>query len=123
MTDFAAAATEPLRRRNNPELVAAAATMSRHRFVIFQMVTVVTALITCFTLLSVTMLQNKELQTRLIHWGDKATCILENSANVPTDLPLYQEDPESAEKQINWSNVLLFMLNLKKECAANLTIH
>ena len=91
------------------------AVMSRPRFVCFQMVTLLTAIITCFTLLAVALLKNEELQNRLLNLGQAANCVLNATASAQNDPALLTPDPEPA----NLNNFLLFLLNLSKSCAAN----
>ena len=86
------------------------AVMSRPRFVCFQFVSVLTALITCFTLLGVTLLKNEELQNRLLRVGQTATCLLNTTT---TESNLLPENPEPA----NWNNILAFLLRLSQSCA------
>jgi hypothetical protein len=88
------------------------AAMSRRRFVCFQFVSLLTALITCFTLLGVTLLKNEELQNRLLRLGQTATCLLNTSTTDPQLLP---ENPEPA----NWNNFFAFLLRLSQSCAAS----
>lgn len=113
--------TQPLRAssmRRRPGLAptqSELAVMSRPRFVCFQMVTLLTAIITCFTLLAVALLKNEELQNRLLNLGQAANCVLNATASAQNDPALLTPDPEPA----NLNNFLLFLLNLSKSCAAN----
>ena len=61
------------RLHRNTEQVA---NMSRSRYISYLMVTVLVAVLTCFTVLIVTLMQNAELQNRFLHWGDAASCFL-----------------------------------------------
>jgi hypothetical protein len=79
------------------------------------MVTLLTAIITCFTLLAVALLKNEELQNRLLNLGQAANCVLNATASAQNDPALLTPDPEPA----NLNNFLLFLLNLSKSCAAN----
>lgn len=98
----------PNRTRDMSQMAA----MSRRRFVCFQFVSLLTALITCFTLLGVTLLKNEELQNRLLRLGQTATCLLNTSTTDPQLLP---ENPEPA----NWNNFFAFLLRLSQSCAAS----
>ena len=107
-------ALEPLRSASNPNRtkdLSQMAAMSRRRFVCFQFVSLLTALITCFTLLGVTLLKNEELQNRLLRVGQTATCLLNTST---TDPQLLTETQEPA----NWNNFFAFLLRLSQSCAA-----
>ena len=110
---LAAGLTEPLRnlhRRHanteSPDL----ARMSRRRFFCFQTVTLLTALITCFTLLAVTLLKNEELQNKLLNFGQTASCLL----NATTLLP-----PKEKEEDVNWNDFLSLLLKMSSTCAAD----
>ena len=104
----------PLRAINrvhqNPEQVA---NMSRSRFITFQVVSVVLALLTCLTVLTVTVLQNAELQNRFLHWGDTASCFLNT-----TELKK-EENSKAAQQKINWLELLLGFL---QHCVLNSTV-
>ena len=107
-------ALEPLRSTSNPNRtkdLSQMAAMSRRRFVCFQFVSLLTAFITCFTLLGVTLLKNEELQNRLLRVGQTATCLLNTST---TDPQLLTETQEPA----NWNNFFAFLLRLSQSCAA-----
>ena len=106
---------QPLRSASTPNRtrdMSQMAAMSRRRFVCFQFVSLLTALITCFTLLGVTLLKNEELQNRLLRLGQTATCLLNTSTTDPQLLP---ENPEPA----NWNNFFAFLLRLSQSCAAS----
>ena len=106
---------QPLRSTSAPNRtrdMSQMAAMSRRRFVCFQFVSLLTALITCFTLLGVTLLKNEELQNRLLRLGQTATCLLNTSTTDPQLLP---ENPEPA----NWNNFFAFLLRLSQSCAAS----
>ena len=110
---LAAGLTEPLRnlhRRHanpdNPDL----ARMSRRRFFCFQTVTLLTALITCFTLLAVTLLKNEELQNKLLNFGQTASCLLNATPLLP---------PKDKEEDVNWNDFLSLLLKMSSTCAAD----
>lgn len=110
---LAAGLTEPLRnlhrRHMNPDSPDLAR-MSRRRFFCFQTVTLLTALITCFTLLAVTLLKNEELQNKLLNFGQTASCLL----NATTLLP-----PKDKEEDVNWNDFLSLLLKMSSTCAAD----
>ena len=110
---LAAGLTEPLRnlhrRHVNPDSPDLAR-MSRRRFFCFQTVTLLTALITCFTLLAVTLLKNEELQNKLLNFGQTASCLL----NATTLLP-----PKDKEEDVNWNDFLSLLLKMSSTCAAD----
>ena len=110
---LAAGLTEPLRnlhrRHVNPDSPDLAR-MSRRRFFCFQTVTLLTALITCFTLLAVTLLKNEELQNKLLNFGQTASCLL----NATTLLP-----PKDKEEDVNWNDFLNLLLKMSSTCAAD----
>ena len=110
---LAAGLTEPLRnlhrRHMNPDSPDLAR-MSRRRFFCFQTVTLLTALITCFTLLAVTLLKNEELQNKLLNFGQTASCLL----NATTLLP-----PKDKEEDVNWNDFLNLLLKMSSTCAAD----
>ena len=110
---LAAGLTEPLRnlhrRHMNPDSPDLAR-MSRRRFFCFQTVTLLTALITCFTLLAVTLLKNEELQNKLLNFGQTASCLL----NATTLLP-----PKEKEEDVNWNDFLNLLLKMSSTCAAD----
>ena len=89
------------RLHRNTEQVA---NMSRSRYISYLLVTVLVAVLTCFTVLIVTLMQNVELQNRFLHWGDAASCFVNT-----TDLT--KKDPEAAIQKINWLELLLRFLN------------
>ena len=106
--------TEPLRnifrgRRGEPPEVLA--TMSRRRFITFEAVTVLTALLTCFTLLLVSLLQNAELSGKILNWGNTASCIL----NATSEHQL-RETNETQPR--DWIDVVDFLLQLRGQCSA-----
>ena len=106
--------TEPLRnifrgRRGEPP--EALATMSRHRFITFEAVTVLTALLTCFTLLLMSLLKNEELSGKILNWGNTASCIL----NATSEHQL-RESNETQPK--DWIDVMDFLLQLRGQCLA-----
>ena len=110
---LAAGLIEPLRnlhrRHMNPDSPDLAR-MSRRRFFCFQTVTLLTALITCFTLLAVTLLKNEELQNKLLNFGQTASCLL----NATTLLP-----PKEKEEDVNWNDFLNLLLKMSSICAAD----
>ena len=108
------AVTEPLRRAINrrDQQTDSLATMSRRRFVTFQMVTVLTAIITCLTLLAVSLLKSDQMQERLLSWGETATCVL----NASTDLPYDDTDDDNSTRK-DLSSVMDFLMRLSKECS------
>ena len=111
------AAPEPLRNlqqymfnsSSSPTPAADLAHMSRRRFFCFQTVTLLTAFITCFTLLSVTLLKNEELQNKLLNLGQTANCLLNASSN-DQSWALKQQSPA------NWNDILNFILQLSHTC-------
>ena len=111
---LAAGLTEPLRnlhrRHVNPDSPDLAR-MSRRRFFCFQTVTLLTALITCFTLLAVTLLKNEELQNKLLNFGQTASCLL----NATTLLPPKEKEGED----VNWNDFLSLLLKMSSTCAAD----
>ena len=116
MADQLASVTEPLRsinRRNTNPSSPDLATMSRKRLFCVQSVTLLTACITCFTLLSVTLLKNEELQKKLLNFGQTANCLLNATANDQNLIPT-KEDSDAA----NWNNFFAFILRLSSTCAA-----
>lgn len=110
-------APEPLRNlqqymfnsSSSPTPAADLANMSRRRFFCFQTVTLLTAFITCFTLLSVTLLKNEELQNKLLNLGQTANCLLNASSN-DQSWALKQQSPA------NWNDILDFILKLSHTC-------
>ena len=106
--------TEPLRRAINrqDQQEDSLATMSRRRFVTFQMVTVLTAIITCMTLLAVSLLKSNQMQERLLSWGETSTCVL----NASTDLP-YNDNNDGGSDRKDLSSVMDFLMRLSKECS------
>ena len=116
MADQLASVTEPLRsinRRNTNPSSPDLANMSRKRLFCVQSVTLLTACITCFTLLSVTLLKNEELQKKLLNFGQTANCLLNATANDQNLIPT-KEDSDAA----NWNNFFAFILRLSSTCAA-----
>ena len=111
---LAAGLTEPLRnlhrRHMNPDSPDLAR-MSRRRFFCFQTVTLLTALITCFTLLAVTLLKNEELQNKLLNFGQTASCLL----NATTLLPPKEKEGED----VGWNDFLSLLLKMSSTCAAD----
>lgn len=111
---LAAGLTEPLRnlhrRHVNPDSPDLAR-MSRRRFFCFQTVTLLTALITCFTLLAVTLLKNEELQNKLLNFGQTASCLL----NATTLLPPKEKEGED----VGWNDFLSLLLKMSSTCAAD----
>ena len=108
--------TEPLRRLNNrrsDNSEAQLATMSRNRFMTAQFVTVFTlvTMFTLFTMLVVTLLSNDQMQQKILHWGQTADCLLNNTSDVP--LPK-EGDPEALT---DWTKVLDFLLKLRRQCS------
>ena len=77
--------------------------MSRSRYISFQLVSTLIAVLTLLTVLAMTLMQNAELQNRFLHWGDKASCFLNTTE-------LKKEDPEAATQKINWLELLLGFL-------------
>ena len=110
---LAAGLTEPLRnlhrRHLNPDSPDLAR-MSRRRFFCFQTVTLLTAFITCFTLLSVTLLKNEELQNKLLNLGQTANCLLNATTSNDQNWALKQQSPA------NWNDILDFILKLSHTC-------
>lgn len=109
--------TRPLRavrnRREAPSQFEMAV-MSRPRFVCFQCVTMLTVIITSLTLLAVALLQNEELQSRLLKLGKTANFIL--NVTEPTDPELSSVNPEPA----NWKNLFMLLLKLSDSYAVAL---
>ena len=91
------------------------ATMSRPRFVTFQLVTLTTALFTCLTVLALALMKNTELQKRLLNWGSTADCILNH-----TDPLLTNEDSAAAES--GWTTLFNLVLHLSQQCGLNQTL-
>ena len=116
------AVPEPLRNlqqymfnsSSSPTPAADLAHMSRRRFFCFQTVTLLTAFITCFTLLSVTLLKNEELQNKLLNLGQTANCLLNASSN-DQSWALKQQSPA------NWNDILDFILKLSHTCVQETT--
>ena len=103
--------TEPLRTiyrerpgREPPEVLA---TMSQPRFITFQVCSLLSALIGCFTVLAVTLLKNEELSNKILNWGNTANCML-NATN--------EHQLLSNETTKDWVDVLDFLLQLKGQC-------
>lgn len=111
-------APEPLRNlqqymfnsSSSPTPAADLANMSRRRFFCFQTVTLLTAFITCFTLLSVTLLKNEELQNKLLNLGQTANCLLNATTSNDQSWALKQQSPA------NWNDILDFILKLSHTC-------
>lgn len=123
MTDLPAAVTRPLialmgrtpgtRGGGGGDL----ATMSRPRFVTFQLVTLTTAFLTCLTVLGLALLKNSELQNKILsYWGNAASCILNTTE---TDLQLMKGDPET--ESLNWTSLFRLLLQLGSQCGINQT--
>ena len=91
------------------------ATMSRPRFVTFQLVTLTTAFLTCLTVLGLAVLKNTELQDRILNWGDTASCILNVSQ---TDLHLTKENPDAELTVFDWNHLLQVLLQLGTQCSS-----
>lgn len=94
------------------------ATMSRPRFVTFQLVTLTTAFLTCLTVLGLAVVKNTELQDRILNWGDTASCLLNVSQ---TDLHLTKEDPDTELTVFDWNHLLQLILQLGTQCSAHNT--
>ena len=117
------AVPEPLRNlqqymfnsSSSPTPAADLAHMSRRRFFCFQTVTLLTAFITCFTLLSVTLLKNEELQNKLLNLGQTANCLLNASSNDQSWALKQQQSPA------NWNDILDFILKLSHTCVQEAT--
>lgn len=126
MTDLPAAVARPLlsmlnnRGRGGGGNIADAqlATMSRPRFVTFQLVTLTTAFLTCLTVLGLAVVKNTELQDRILNWGDTASCLLNVSQ---TDLHLTKEDPDTELTVFDWNHLLQLILQLGTQCSAHNT--
>ena len=97
------------RLHRNPEQMA---NMSRSRYISFQLVSILIAVLTLLTVLTVTLMQNAELQNQFLHWGDTASCFLNTTE-------LKKKDPEAATQKINWLELLLGFLN---HCVLNGTV-
>lgn len=126
MTDLSATVARPLlaminnrrRRERGVGELDQLATMSRPRFVTFQLVTLTTAFLTCLTVLGVALLKNTELQNKILNWGDTASCILNNTQ---TDLSLMKEDPDTGYKAFDWNSMIQLLLQLGSQCGVNET--
>ena len=110
MADPASMLTEPLRRLNNrrsDNSEAQLATMSQNRFMAVQLV----SMFTLITMVVVTLLSNDQMQQNILHWGQTADCLLNNTS----DGPLPKEgDPETPA---DWAKVLDFLLKLRRQCS------
>ena len=110
MADPASMLTEPLRRLNNrrsDNSEAQLATMSRNRFMAIQLI----SMFTLVTMVVVTLLSNDQMQQKILHWGQTADCLLNNTSDVP--LPREGEPVTPAD----WAKVLDFLLMLKRQCS------
>ena len=100
------ALTQPLRNLRETFPPEEVSRMSRPRFFCFQVVTVGTTLVACFTLIIITLLSNEELRGQLLNLGQTASCLL--SASVA------KEQGEAAGK--NWTSVLDYVFFLSRSC-------
>ena len=105
--------TAPLRNifrerpgREPPEVLA---TMSRPRFITFQVFSLLTVVITCFTLFAVTLLKNEEMSNKILNWGNAATCML----NATTEHQLLSNETTTPK---DWIDMMDFLLQLKGQC-------
>ena len=127
MTDLPAAVTRPLiaminRRpgeRGGGGELDQLATMSRPRFVTFQLVTLSTAFLTCLTVLGLALLKNSELQNKILnYWGNTATCILNNTQN---DLGVMIEKNKAESETFDLTSLFQLLLQLGGQCGINET--
>ena len=91
------------------------AALSRPRFVTLQLVTLLTALLTCLTVMGLALMKNTELQHLLLNWGTAADCILNHNQ---TDLKLTKEDPDSRAEVFDWAKFLQVLLQLGRQCSS-----
>ena len=108
--------TAPLRNifkerpgREPPEVLA---TMSRPRFITFQVCSLLTVVITCLTLFAVTLLKNEEMSNKILNWGNTATCML----NATTEHHLLSNE---TTKPKDWIDMMDFLLQLKGQCLSS----
>ena len=104
-----------LRRQGGGEADQLAA-LSRPRFFTLQLVTLLTALLTCLTVLGLALMKNTELQHLLLNWGTAADCILNHNQ---TDLQLMKEDPVSRAEVFDWTKFLQVLLQLGRQCSGD----
>ena len=95
--------TEPLRHHKCSEHKDLSK-LSRTRFITVQMVTVVTAFLTCITMFLVSITQNVEMQHKLFSWSQNANCLLNAT-----------EDMTDVQEPKDWiTNLLVYLSKCKK---------